>query len=255
MKKNLSLLVLFFFLGCAHAPSQKDLIFQNAPINALLAGCYSGTMTVQEIKEHGDFGLGTLDALDGELIVLDGSFYQARSDGKVYEVPDSAKTPFAAVTFFKAKQTFSRGPAMDLQALKDLLDAKLPSQNVPYAIKVEGQFETVKVRSPVRQQKPFLALTEAIKEQKTFELSAQEGTLVGFRTPPYMEGVNVPGYHFHFLNKEKTAGGHVLGFRLKNARIEIDDADGFLMDLPKNQEFLDFHSANDAGEALAKVEK
>jgi alpha-acetolactate decarboxylase len=51
------------------------------------------------------------------------------------------------------------------------------------------------------------------------------------------------------------AGGHVLGFRLKNARIEIDEADGFLMDLPKDQEFLDFHSANDAGEALAKVEK
>jgi acetolactate decarboxylase len=255
MKKNLSLLVLFFFLGCAHTPPQKDLVFQNAPINALLAGCYSGTMTVQEIKEHGDFGLGTLDALDGELIVLDGSFYQARSDGKVYEVPDSAKTPFAAVTFFKAEQTFSRGPAMDLQALKDLLDAKLPSQNVPYAIKVEGQFETVKVRSPARQQKPFRPLTEAIKEQKTFELNAQEGALIGFRTPPYMEGVNVPGYHFHFLNRSKTAGGHVLDFRLSNAKIEIDEADGFLMEFPKNKEFLKFRFEADAKAAIQKIEK
>jgi acetolactate decarboxylase len=255
MKRSALFLAILFALGCAHTPPQKDLVFQNAPINALLAGCYSGTMSIHDLKKHGDFGMGTLDALDGELIVLDGSFYQARSDGKVYEVPDSAKTPFAAVTFFKAEQTFPRGPVMDLQALKDFLDDELPSQNVPYAIKVEGQFETVKVRSPVRQQKPFRILTEAVKEQKTFELSAQEGTLIGFRMPPYMEGVNVPGYHFHFLNKEKTAGGHVLGFRLKNAKIEIDEADGFLMDLPKNKEFLDFHLANDAGEALAKVEK
>jgi len=255
MKKYFLVLAILFFLGCAHAPCQKDVVFQNAPISALLGGCYSGTMSIQEIKKHGDFGLGTLDALNGELIVLDGSFYQVRSDGKVYEVKDSAKTPFAAVTFFKAEQTFFRGPAMDLQALKSFLDDKLPSQNVPYAIKVEGQFETVKVRSPARQQKPYTVLTEAIKEQQIFELKSQTGTLIGFRIPPYMEGVNVPGYHFHFLDQEKTGGGHVIDLRLKNAKIEIDEEDGFLMELPKNKEFLDFHLGGDSGEALAQVEK
>ena len=255
MKRSVLFLTVLFVVGCAHAPCKKDIVFQNAPINALLAGCYSGTMTVREIKEHGDFGLGTLDALDGELIVLDSAFYQVRSDGKVYEVGDSAKIPFAAVTFFEADTAFSRDQAMDFQELKDFLDAELPSQNVPYAIKVEGQFETVQVRSPVRQQKPYAVLTEAIKEQQIFELSSQEGTLIGFRTPPYMEGVNVPGYHFHFLNKEKTAGGHVLDLRLSSAKIEIDEEDGFLMELPRNKEFLDFHLASDSGEALAKVEK
>lgn len=255
MKKTVLLLALLFASGCAHAPRSQDVVFQNAPINALLAGCYSGTMSIQEIKKHGDFGLGTLDALDGELIVLDGAFYQVRSDGKVYEVEDSAKTPFAAVTFFKAEQAFFRGPTMDLQALKSFLDDNLPSQNVPYAIKVEGQFETVKVRSPARQQKPYAVLTEAIKEQQVFELKGQTGTLIGFRTPPYMEGVNVPGYHFHFLNQEKTAGGHALDLRLKNAKIEIDEEDGFLMELPKNKEFLDFHLGGNSGEALAQVEK
>ena len=255
MKKNITFLVLLFVFGCAHAPDQKDVVFQNAPINALLAGCYSGTMSIREIKQHGDFGLGTLDALDGELIVLDNSFYQARSDGKVYEVPGSAKSPFAAVTFFETDRTFALDRTVDLKELTRFLDEKLPAQNVLYAIKVEGQFETVKVRSPARQQKPYRVLTEAIKEQQVFDLKGQTGTLVGFRTPPYMEGVNVPGYHFHFLNKDKTLGGHVLDFRLSNAKIEIDEADGFLMEFPKNKEFLDFHLGGNSGEALAQVEK
>ncbi len=255
MKIEFPFLMLLFLAGCVHSPREKDVVFQNAPINALLAGCYSGTMSIQDIKKHGDFGLGTLDALDGELIVLDNSFYQVRSDGKVYLLEDSVQSPFAAVTFFEADRTFALDRTVDLKELTRFLDEQLPSQNVPYALRVEGQFETIQVRSPARQEKPFPALTEAIKEQQIFEWNDQEGILIGFRTPPYMEGVNVPGYHFHFLNKEKTAGGHVLSFRLNNSRIEIDEENGFLMELPRNREFLNFHLENDSGEALAEVEK
>ena len=81
MKKSVLFLTLLFVVGCAHAPCQKDVIFQNAPIRALLAGCYSGTMSVRDLKKHGDFGIGTLDSLDGEMIALDHSFYQIKADG------------------------------------------------------------------------------------------------------------------------------------------------------------------------------
>ena len=255
MKKYLSIAILVIFAGCAHSAPQKDLIFQNAPINALMAGVYDGTMTIGEVRERGDFGLGTLNALDGELVVLNGAFYQVKSDGKVYLLADDAETPFAAVTFFETDQAFSSDEALDFEGLKELIDGEITSPNLPYAIKVTGEFKTIKVRSPVRQEEPYPDLTEAIKTQKIFELEDQTGTLVGFRTPSYMAGVNVPGYHFHFLNQGRTAGGHVLGLQLTKASVELDEGDGFLMELPKNKEFLKFRFEDDPGKALAKIEK
>jgi len=241
--------------GCAHTPCQKDVVFQNAPIKALLAGCYSGTMSVHDLKKHGDFGIGTLDSLDGEMIALDHVFYQIKPDGKAYRLDDKTMSPFATVTFFHAGQELSPERAMGYKELTGFLDEKLPSSNLLYAIKVDGKFPELKVRSAARQNKPYRVLTEAIKEQKVFELKDQEGTLVGFRVPSYMEGVNVPGYHFHFLSKDKTLGGHVLDLQVEGPRIQIDKSRRFSMRLPESEEFLKFRFESDAKEAIQKIEK
>ncbi len=255
MKIISPVLILLFSFGCAHAPCQKDVVYQNAPINALLAGCYSGTMTVHDLKQHGDFGVGTLDSLDGEMIVLDHAFYQIKADGRVYLLNDKTTSPFATVTFFDAGQELTPGKTMRFKALAGFLDQKLPSENLIYAIKVEGRFPSIKVRSAARQEKPFPVLTEAIKAQKVFELKDQEGTLVGFRFPSYVEGMNVPGYHFHFLSKDKTLGGHVLDLQVEGAHIQVDQTRGFALGLPANEEFLKFRFAADAKQAIQKIEK
>jgi acetolactate decarboxylase len=255
MKRNSLILIVFLAFGCAHAPCPKDVVFQNAPINALLAGCYSGTMNIQNLKKHGDFGMGTLDSLDGELVVLDHAFYQIKPDGKAHLLKDKDTSPFATVTFFEAGQEIIRGQAMDLKALTAFLDEKLPSENLIYAIKITGRFSSLKVRSAARQTKPFPVLTEAIKEQKVFELKDQEGTLVGFRFPPYTEGINVPGYHFHFLSQDKSVGGHVLDLQAEGARVQIDASREFSMELPETEEFLKFRFEADAKEAIRKIEK
>jgi len=255
MKKIALFLTILFVSGCTHAPCQKDVVFQYAPSNALLAGCYSGTMSIQDLKKHGDFGLGTLDALDGEMIALAHSFYQIKSDGKAYLLKNKDTSPFATLMFFKADQELSPEGTLGYKELTRFLDSKLPSENLIYAIKVEGKFPSLKVRSAARQKRPFPVLTEAIKEQKVFELKDQEGTLVGFRFPSYAEGINVPGYHFHFLNKNKTLGGHVLDLQGEDIRIQIDKSHEFSMELPKNEEFLKFRFDADAKEAVRKVEQ
>lgn len=144
---------------------------------------------------------------------------------------------------------------MGYQDLTRFLDARLPSENLIYAIRVEGRFPSLKVRSAARQKKPFPVLTEAIKEQKVFELKDQEGTLVGFRFPPYMGGINVPGYHFHFLSKDKTSGGHVLDLQVEGARVQVDQSRGFSMEFPGSEEFLKFRFEADAEAAIQKIEK
>jgi len=254
-KRGALLLLVLFLSGCAHAPCKKDIVFQNAPIKALLAGCYSGTLSIHDLEKHGDFGIGTLDALDGEMVVLDHAFYQIKSDGRAYRLKHKDTSPFATLIFFRAEQEFSPGRAMSYKELTGFLDEKLSSENLIYAIKVEGRFSSLKVRSAARQDKPFPVLTEAIKEQKVFELKDQEGTLVGFRFPSYVEGVNVPGYHFHFLSKDKALGGHVLDLQAADPRIQIDPSHGLSVELPGNEEFLKFRFEADAKEAIQKIEK
>src|SRR5881397_1152764 len=83
-----------------HAEHEPHVLFQASTIGALLEGAYDGDVTFAELAEHGDLGLGTLNALDGEMIAIDGRFYRAELDGAINRVNPAAKTPFAVVVFF-----------------------------------------------------------------------------------------------------------------------------------------------------------
>src|SRR6266700_4237965 len=76
-------------------------LFQVSTSSALVQGVYQGAVTVGVLREHGNHGLGTFEQLDGEMVVVDGGFYQVRSDGSVHPVGDDVLTPFAAVTPFE----------------------------------------------------------------------------------------------------------------------------------------------------------
>ncbi len=62
----------------------KPGITQVATIDSLLCGVYDGSLSVGEIKQYGNLGIGTLNGLDGEMIMLDGVVHQLRVDGKSY---------------------------------------------------------------------------------------------------------------------------------------------------------------------------
>ena len=210
--KTIRYLLLFAFLavtvcGCSHLQKDRDVLFQTSTINALLEGIYDGETTYGELKQHGDFGLGTFNGLDGEMVGLDGKFYQVKADGIAYPVSDSAKTPFAVVTFFKTDKTVLLKKAEDYSQLKQYLDYSLPTKNIFYAIKIEGVFKYIKTRSVPGQTKPYPPLVEVTKNQPIFEFHNVKGTIVGFRCPVYVKGINVPGYHLHFITKNKKARG------------------------------------------------
>ena len=203
------LLLASSFANCS-AEFPQDVIYQVATIDALMKGEYEGPTTIGELKKHGDFGLGTVNGLDGEVAAVDGRFYQVTDDGKVHLLPDSALIPFAVVTFFDGADQKKLGGAEDLSALKKLIDKALPRDSAFYAVRIEGTFTHVKARSVPRQNKPYVPLMEALKGQTVFRLTDVKGTLIGFRFPKRMPDVNVPGYHFHFVSSDKKSGGHVL---------------------------------------------
>jgi acetolactate decarboxylase len=191
------------------------------------------------LRGHGDFGVGTFDGLDGEMIALDGRFFRVRSDGTVWRVENDATTPFAVVTNFKASQSIAiRAPATQSQVLA-AIDEMLPSKNYFYAVKIYGQFISVTARSVPRQLQPYPTLADAIAHESIFPLQNIRGTLVGFRSPAFVKGINQPGYHLHFISDDQRSGGHALDFEIGDVTIEIEAIRQHATFLPDNQPFRD----------------
>ncbi len=236
------------------AADHQDL-FQTSTIQALMNGVYDGDYSFGELQQHGDFGLGTTDHLDGEVVALDGRFYQVKSDGKVYLVTDAMKTPFGEVVFFKADKTQDLRQPLDLKGLEKYLLNLMSSDNFPYAIKITGTFGYVKTRSVPRQERPYPPLTEVVKHQKVFEFRQVAGNIVGFFHPKYLEGVNVPGFHLHFLTRDRRAGGHLLDCRVKEVRVELARLSEFELRLPDTAAFSKTDLNGDRKQEIDKVER
>jgi len=218
---------------------EKSTIFQVATFSAIAEGVYDGTISFSQLKKHGNFGIGTFNALDGEMIALDGKFYQVKSDGKVYSVSNRMTTPFASVTFFENDKELKINKSMTLSEIESYIDSSLPTKNIPYAIKIIGNFSYAKTRSVPNQTKPYPVLTEVVKNQPTFEFNNETlGTIVGFYLPAYTDKINVPGYHLHFINKAKNAGGHLLEMNINQGTVEIDYINNIRIFLPEKSDFF-----------------
>ena len=223
--------------AAAQSAEPRDALYISAPFVGLADGVFDGEVTFAELKRHGDLGLGAITGSDGELVLLDGRCHQVKGDGSVVALPDSQTTPYAIAAFFGLEWELELTEAVDLPALLLLLDSKLGAPGLPYAFRIEGTFPQVRTRSVAGQKPPYRRLIEVIKDQVTFDLENVSGTIVGFRVPGYLEGVNVPGYHMHFLTADRKAGGHLLAFRASRLRVAADSLTSVHVQLPRSPRF------------------
>lgn len=247
-------LVCLFLLGCSTAHHNR--ITQISTIDALLAGAYDGCMTLEDLSSYGTVGIGTFDKLDGEMVMLDGRIFQIKADGKAY-VPESTVTaPFASVVEFESDKTINLSSATDYLSLQRIVNAEVPNMNIFCAVKVKGQFLTMKTRSVPAQEKPYPPLIDVTGNQPVFSLNGVTGTIVGFRSPQYVKGIGVPGYHLHFISDTHDSGGHVLSFKLQAGTAEIDKCNRFLMILPEeSSDFSRIDLTVDRSQDLDRAEK
>lgn len=238
-----------------HAEREAHVLFQASTIGALLEGAYDGDLTFAELAEHGDLGLGTLNGLDGEMIAVDGCFFRADVDGSVTEVDGAARTPFAVVTRFEPTVDEQIGGPLDHEELLGRLDALIPAGAPSCAIRLDGHFDLVRARSVPRQSPPYRPLAEVVGEQRVFELSDVEGTMLGFRFPAYVEGIEVSGFHLHFIDEAKERGGHVLGSRSNGLRVRLDPSSDLHVELPPGVALGDPGLAAETHAAVERVER
>jgi acetolactate decarboxylase len=229
-------------------------LYQFSLMNALAEGVYEGSVTYGAVRQHGDFGLGTFNELDGEMVGFDGQFYQLRSDGSARLVDPEQKTPFAIVTFFQPTLTREvKGPMTKVELQKWI--ESLTEGNYFQAIKVDGQFAKMTTRTVSRQRKPYPKLSEAASGQQTLELTNVAGTLAGFRSPGYARGIGVSGFHLHFLKEDRQGGGHALDYVLTEGCLSIASELNLHIELPQTGEFEQANLDNPGDiEAIAKVE-
>jgi acetolactate decarboxylase len=229
-------------------------LFQVSTATALVEGVYQGAVRVGTLREHGDLGLGTFENLDGEMIVIDGQFYQVRSDGSVRECPDDVLSPYAVVTHFLPEVETMLDRCQNLSDLTSRFDGLRNTENLFFTLRVDGHFDYIHTRAMCRTREG-VPLVEAAAHQPEFEFRDVIGTLVGFWTPEYARALNVPGYHLHFLSSDRRQGGHLLQCRGTDLRLRLQREGDYRIALPENEDFLKADLRRDATADLDKIEK
>ena len=237
-----------------HAGHKPRVLFQASTIGALLEGAFEGDVTFGELAEHGDLGLGTLNHLDGEMIALDGRFYRADVEGEVTEVAAEERTPFAVVVPFEPSIEFDFEGSLGHQALLDQIHRRVPADAPSCAVRLDGRFEFVKARSVPRQEPPYRPLSEVVSDQRVFELGDADGAMLGFRFPDYAEGIEVSGWHLHFITEDCRRGGHVLDSRATAVHVGIDPSSDLHVELPPEVDLGSPQAATSTRAAIERVE-
>jgi acetolactate decarboxylase len=223
--------------GLAHDRATEHVVWQAGTLDALMAGRYEGDVTIGELLAHGNHGIGTLQHLDGEMVVLDGECWVIGSTGAVRRVPPETRTPFAVLCpFSPSASTRLIGP-LTIDGLRGALDdlateAPGGGQEPVEAVRVDAAFTDLRLRSVEAQQPPYPPLSEVTKHQTEWSLPAATGTLVGFRFPDGTAGLEVPGYHLHFLSDDRAHGGHVLELTLVEGTASVEGVDELHVELP-----------------------
>lgn len=226
-----------FYAGMQTQPNtssatDRDALYQLTPYNTFITGKYAGVMPYSELEKHGDFGIGTFDGLDGEMVAFNGEFYQIPSSGIPRRAEPTQTVPYATIAYFHADRTFTVS-GLNYTQLKTYLDGQLgTSGDIIYGIKVTGTFDWALTRSPQKQTEPYMNITEALKTQAVFNLSNVSATAAGFWFPSSMNGIDYAGYHIHFLTDDRTAGGHLLDCIINNATVEVDVINRYNLVLP-----------------------
>lgn len=230
-------------------------IYQTATMGALLHGVYDGDTSVRELLQHGDFGLGTFNALDGEMVMVDGQCYHLGADGSAAPAALDELLPFAAVTRFRPHRTVTIDTAGDRTEVSAVIDEAAGSTNRMVALRITGEFSVVHTRAVTRQHQPYPKFTDATHDEKHSTFADVRGELLGFRMPAWVQGISVAGYHLHFLDGDRLRGGHAFDYRLSRGVVDLSICSDLHLRLPDSPEFDDADlDTGDADDEIRRTE-
>lgn len=236
----------------------ENAMYQVSTLQALAMGYTRSVINAGELLAHGNTGLGTFEGVGGEMIVLGGKCYRADENGIVSEVPDLTGVPFASVTFLQNERR-EQLPEMDLGSLKDCLNNLIEERfglNSMHMVRIDGEFEEVQARSESEYHSHHVSLKNILSQtQRSFTFRNIPGSLVCVYYPDYMDGINAPGWHLHFLSMDRTRGGHVFDLRMKYGEACIDKIPRLTIELPTDPAFDTYSLKEASQDEIKQVEQ
>ena len=244
---NKAFLLISLLLLCGCSLENKDIIIHYSVLKALDNGVLEGDLKVSELKELGDFGLGTFNKMNGEMIISDHVVYRVSPDGKIVQPDDQTLIPYSIVTFYHQDDTLSISGDITYPILKAYAASRIPSQNLFYAFRITGNFEYIKCGGANLKEKPYdKTLNQMLSDRPLYEGKDIKGTLVGFWCPEYIGDINTEGFHLHFISEDHSLGGHLMEFKARSLNIGYDIKSGYKILLPDTKIFREAHFREEA---------
>lgn len=235
--------------------NDKETLYQVSTLQALAMGYTRSVIKVKDLLTHGDIGLGTYEDVNGEMILVDGHPYRADENGNIEEVAEETGVPFCAITRFSGNRNFGLEKVQDIDGLKTILNLKIEEDfglNSMHIARIEGTFSKVMARSEAPYRSQHITLKEVLKKtQKDFVFNDIKGTMVCVYFPDYMDGINAPGWHLHFVSEDRSKGGHVFDLSLTEGKAYLDKISRIEIQLPEEAAF-DTYSLKEASDKEIK---
>ena len=236
----------------------ENMMYQVSTLQALALGYSREVITVDKLLQEGDTGLGTFEDVNGEMIVMDGNCYRADQNGNVSVVAPETGVPFAAVAKLYGEQQFQLENMPDITAIRTELTRKIEEVfglNSMHIVRIDGEFEKVDARSEAPYRSHHITLKAVLSQtQEAFIFENIRGSLVGVYFPDYMDGINMPGWHLHFLSEDRSKGGHVFDVSLREGEAKVDKITNIYINLPKEAAFDTYSLKQDLQEEIKSVE-
>ena len=236
----------------------ENKMYQVSTLQALALGYSRAVITAEELLREGDTGLGTFEDVNGEMIAMDGHCFRADQDGHVTEIPPETGIPFAAVAKLYGEQEFLLKDMPDITSIRTELTRKIEERfglNSMHVVRIDGVFEKVDARSEAPYRSHHISLKEILGQaQKAFLFEDIRGSLIGVYFPDYMDGINMPGWHLHFLSEDRSKGGHVFDVSMREGTAKVDKINRIDINLPKEAAFDTYSLKQDLQEEIKSVE-
>ncbi len=214
---------------------------QFGTMQMLIEGLLDGFTTIEEVLAEGNFGIGTGEGIDGELIVWDGDAYKVDSTGTVMIL--NKKFPIVYVNVHQGDFQFvKKVENISLADLRQEILNIVKTENIFFSVIIDGEFKRVKTRSVSKSKRPYSGLEKIAKNQANFSRENVQGHMIGYFTPVLYQGIGVPNFHQHFISNDFDFGGHVTDAIISSADVSIQLLSGIDIKLPIDSE--DYQNAD-----------
>lgn len=233
--------------------------YQVSTLQALALGFSKSVITVGELLQHGNLGLGTFEDVDGEMIVLDGKCYRAKNNGEVVPAENERGVPFASICCFQSNRSEGFEKMDTIEQIKEWLTLRIEEEfglNSMYAVRINGEFSRVDARSESGTKAHHVTLKDALNvTQKAFIFENIKGSLVCVYYPDYMDGINASGWHMHFLSEDKRKGGHVFDISMTKGNASFCKITSLEIRIPDSPAFDTYALKGASKEEIQSVEQ